>query len=487
MKWLALVACLLWAGVVWAQSPTPTTAPCGSAPFTITTTADSTSSGSLRWALGCCNGNTITVPAGTYTLTLGEIPIVHNCTINGAGAASTIISGNDASRILNITTSTVAIDGIAFVHGHLAPAGAGGTTGSGGAILASGTLTLTHTLFDSNTINTVCADGWDGGAVWISGQLNVDGSSFTNNQACDDLGPHAGGDGGAIFCSTGTLCQITNTAFSGNTASDGSGVYAESETLLVMTGVSFSGNTATDFNTLHLHQVDTVRLANVTFCSNTSGNAEVNNSLTVTGTFNNVTIVGNTDTAHAFVTDLGDATLSNTIIGGSCGATFGSILSAGHNIESGTSCGFTGTGDQQGTTAALGACLNNGGTPFVLTACPVPGSAALDTGNPATPTGSGGTCELTDERGIVRPQGVACDVGACEVVAVSSPSATPTGTPPTPTVTPSVTRTPTRTPTPNAAVGCCACPLMCSQETQAFCTPPCVFGGLGTVCILVQD
>src|SRR5262249_34543794 len=39
---------------------------------------------------------------------------------------------------------------------------------------------------------------------------------------------------------------------------------------------------------------------------------------------------------------------------------------------------------------------------------------ALDAGNPAAPGSSGTACEAMDQRGVVRPQGGACDIGAVE-------------------------------------------------------------------------
>ena len=43
------------------------------------------------------------------------------------------------------------------------------------------------------------------------------------------------------------------------------------------------------------------------------------------------------------------------------------------------------------------------------------GSPAIDAGNPATPGSGGNACEPTDQRGVARPQGAACDIGAFEL------------------------------------------------------------------------
>ena len=43
---------------------------------------------------------------------------------------------------------------------------------------------------------------------------------------------------------------------------------------------------------------------------------------------------------------------------------------------------------------------------------------ALGTGSPAIDAGDNGTCESTDQRGVTRPQGAHCDIGAFEVEVV---------------------------------------------------------------------
>jgi hypothetical protein len=103
----------------------------------------------------------------------------------------------------------------------------------------------------------------------------------------------------------------------------------------------------------------------------------------------------------------GSLTLSNTIVanqsgGGDCFIP-PDITSNGHNLESGTSCGFTGTGDLQNANPLLGALADNGGPTQNMAL--LPGSPAIDVGS----------CEqTTDQRGIARPQGATCDIGAYE-------------------------------------------------------------------------
>jgi hypothetical protein len=90
--------------------------------------------------------------------------------------------------------------------------------------------------------------------------------------------------------------------------------------------------------------------------------------------------------------------------------------SLGYNYSDDTTCGFTGTGDRQGAAdPQLGALAANGGP--TLTMLPASTSPLLD----AIPVGACAGPEPgvdDDQRGIARPQGTGCDVGAVEVEVV---------------------------------------------------------------------
>ncbi|MCP3981621.1 MAG: hypothetical protein GY716_20165 [bacterium] len=102
----------------------------------------------------------------------------------------------------------------------------------------------------------------------------------------------------------------------------------------------------------------------------------------------------------------GTVSLTNSILSSSSGAACyaTSIGSNGNNIASDFSCGLGQPTDQPNTDPLLLSLADNGGP--TATHAPGPGSPAIDAG-PAT-------CEPLDQRGIPRPQGVACDVGAFE-------------------------------------------------------------------------
>ena len=84
----------------------------------------------------------------------------------------------------------------------------------------------------------------------------------------------------------------------------------------------------------------------------------------------------------------------------------GGVTSAGHNLDSGVVCGFSAPGDLSSTDPTLGPLQDNGGpTP---THALLADSPAIDAGDPVG-------CPGTDQRGVRRPQGAGCDIGAVEV------------------------------------------------------------------------
>ncbi len=92
------------------------------------------------------------------------------------------------------------------------------------------------------------------------------------------------------------------------------------------------------------------------------------------------------------------------------------FTSLGYNLEdSPDTCHFTATGDKvlAASAVALGPLTNNGGP--TQTRALLPGSPAVNAGNPAGCTGPFGTQLITDQRGFKRPSGGRCDIGAFEL------------------------------------------------------------------------
>lgn len=190
--------------------PTPIPRPIQSSPFTVTKTED-TNDGvcdadcSLRESIVAANPrDTITIPQGIYTLTLGaELKINKDLSIVGAGVDDTTIQASvDPStadfRVFKIISGDITLSELTIQHGNtigrtLSSTGAGilnhGTLGLtetiitnnksgflGGGIYngPNGTLTVTNTIVENN-------DALQGGGINNAGNLTVRRSSVSNN------------------------------------------------------------------------------------------------------------------------------------------------------------------------------------------------------------------------------------------------------------------------------------------------------------------
>jgi hypothetical protein len=170
------------------------------------------------------------------------------------------------------------------------------------------------------------------------------------------------------------------------------------------------------------------------------------NGSSATATISSSTIALNVAQAGAGIANDGPAgsvRVANSIVGLNLDATSapeyspdckGPVTSEGYNVVAkNDGCALTtATGDQVGTESSpvnpgLNPLGDNGGP--TQTAALKATSVAMDAGNPATPVDgglSGGLrrCEPFDQRGVGRPQGGRCDVGAYETeVAAPDPTA----------------------------------------------------------------
>ena len=107
-------------------------------------------------------------------------------------------------------------------------------------------------------------------------------------------------------------------------------------------------------------------------------------------------------------------TLSNTIIGNNNASDCAfrgnwKVISEGFNLDSDGTCIQDGqNSDITASEIFITGLADNGGT--TLTHALLPNSPAVDAGNCA-----GGTITV-DQRGIERPQSIACDIGAFELI-----------------------------------------------------------------------
>ena len=162
---------------------------------------------------GSAGADTITVPGGTYALTItgagedanatGDLDVLENLSLVGAGSASTIVSAASlGDRVLQIANgTTVTVSDVTLSGGRLATAA--GVTANGGGIANEGNLTLVRAVVSDNQ------------AIGGSGTTNGVGSVHGGSAA-----------GGAIHSTSTASLTLESTVVSGNAAHAGNGGFA---------------------------------------------------------------------------------------------------------------------------------------------------------------------------------------------------------------------------------------------------------------------
>jgi hypothetical protein len=294
----------------------------------------------------------------------------------------------------------------------------GNTAGSGGAVgsLQISSLQVAASDFDGNIARL-----W-GGAIYLQ-DTTVDasftGSSFTNNQT---LTTTLAFGGGAIWLTQGELTLANSTLANNSTGAKGGalGVFGGQATL---TNVTVSGNSAKISggginiqNDGVIHPA-TVTLNNVTLSGNLADSDNNNTGdggglANSTGTFNafNSIVAGNFDTPN----NTGAGTIHPDCSGGLNSPKFNLVGNKNGcaGLANGVSGNLVGTGGSP-LDPRLAPLADNGGP--TLTRALLVDSPAIDAGNPAAPGSGGVACAATDQRGVRRPIGSRCDMGAFEL------------------------------------------------------------------------
>jgi CSLREA domain-containing protein len=295
--------------------------------------------------------------------------------------------------------------------------------GCGGAALGGTAPMVTHSVFARNHSDS------GGGALCItsngSATMTIRASRFSENTA--------DGAGGALSLGVirGTISRVT---FDKNEAVGAGGAVHVASSEVTISGSTFSGNQATGVasgsggaiwadGTGHLKLVNSTVAGNEAaaggggiFNSNPGGNA--GNVSHVELVF--ATIAFNNGDSDGLGGDIGGGIMQGmnaefddvhgTLIGKNtasadldCAAT---VTSLGHNLLTDpVGCtGFDRPSDRLTATPKIGALGSHGGPTQTV---------PLKMGSPAVGAG-GKRCPHTDQRGVVRPQGRRCDIGAFE-------------------------------------------------------------------------
>lgn len=367
----------------------------------VVTNTDDSGAGSLRQAIAdAVPGDTIAVPAGTYTLTSGQLVVNKTLTLAGAGTRSTIITAGGASRVMLTGGSPVRLSGLTVTGGRLDITDVVDCQGGAG-ICNGGDLELSEVAMVGNVANVTAnlQNAPGGGAIFNNGNnVTIANSTIAGNQANVTLmNSNLLAAGGAGLFNNGSMVTITNSTISGN-------------------ALTVNGS-----------------CAQLSGCRHGGGGLYNNGDVF---TFTNVTLADNSvggtapTSAGNFYVDNGPASVfKNSIVSGgvspsgaaNCDKTGANLaISSGGNVESADTCGFSAASDKPNTDPLLAALANNGGPTD---------TRALQAGSPAIDAAV--DCpSATDQRGFARPVGAACDSGAFEFAPPPPPP--PAGPPPPP-------------------------------------------------------
>ena len=344
------------------------------------------------------NCSVITLAAGTYTSASGFTAPPRSVTIAGPGVASANITRTGAGHVFTVPA------GATLSLGNVALDGA--TNGAGLSVSGSGVASVSDSAIVGNTSSS------DGAGIAFSGTtLTVSNSEISGNTTSGNGGGFENSGAGTATFHEVLFTQNASTGTGGGGAADVSGLLGTAN----FKNVTFTANQAdADGGALRSSALTgTTNLNNVTMASNTAdhdnsgggdgggvsnsgGTVKVGNSILAN---NSATGGGAPDCDSAVASPL--TRVSYELIRNATGCTFGGT-------------GDTATGYQTGVDPLLGPLASNGGT--LQTMALLVGSPAVNAGNPAAPAGTGGTCEVVDQRISPRRTGVLpCDLGALEV------------------------------------------------------------------------
>ncbi len=349
--------------------------------------------GSLRRAIQVvCPGGAVDfdVPLpGNIALAGEPLSINKSLTITGPGADLLTIGPNRA-RLLSVGSALVRISGLRFAGGFDSFSGAG--------IMNFGNLELTDALVEDNFVDAFLT-GAQGAGIFNFGVLTLRRVSITENSLLSS-GNLTSVEGPAIYNQRGRV--VIEDSFIANNIAIPAGP--------VLIGVGALANSGGHMilrnSTVTNNNVATDDFGTMVIAVGGGGLVEIEQS-TISRNGGAVTLLG------TLLSGGGTITLNNTIAAGN-GVNNTCVVpnlavSFGHNIFDEGFCAPLQATDLAGVDPELLSTGENGGATSTLALGP--NSPALDAGDPDR-------CLATDQRGVVRPQGGGCDIGAFESLPV---------------------------------------------------------------------
>ena len=308
-------------------------------------------------------GGGITFQATILQFSLSSVSIE-----NSQIFSNTASHGAGFDNIAGDTTTPIKISNSNIYQNH--------ANSFGGAIENSGTLAISTTTLDANSAGT------NGGGIFNddNGHLDINQTTVSNNTAQYGGGIYSGFN----IYNNGTLI-MTNSTLSGNTASrDGGGIYA--------TG----GHISLYNDSIARNQV--MVPGDITY-PGMGGGIYINSP----------TLLFTSDSLY------GDNTHQYQLLPTVEDDCYGTVNSFGYNLFGEVAnCIVDGStnGNIIGLDPRIGPLQNYGGTTKTL--LPLSGSPVIDAGQTPSCNDVNGSPLTTDQRGVMRPLGAACDIGAVE-------------------------------------------------------------------------
>ena len=329
-------------------------------------------------------------PATNLTVLSGDMDGDDVNKVNGVTPSTADIRSTNSNHVVTPASGSV-LDGLTIT--------AGGAGGYGAAIFQQNSYVF--------TVSNVHIVGNQPPAVYIGGAASFTDVTLTNNA-------QSGIDGGAVHVLPGASPTFTDVTFDGNGGGRGGAVYNEGGSP-AFANVTFYNNSASGtgggavYNYANGVTIDPT-FTNVTFnqnhASSGSGGAVYNeaiNSATLVGHYSNVILWGDTASSASEMYSTPSSptqpqpVVSFSVIPGGCATITTS--------NSGAFCALSYSGDPM-----LGSLQDNGGLTETI---------ALGAGSSALETGYDAACNAApvnslDQRGVTRPNGPHCDIGAYE-------------------------------------------------------------------------
>ena len=351
-------------------------------------------------------GHVITLPAGTYALTIpgrgelsaatGDLNVTSTLTIHGDSTATTIIDANSLDRVFRAVSPGTALTLIDLTIRNGNP----GNSHGGGIYVSGVDLTLARVVVTACSSGALGSTTIGGGGIFALGPSTVALMDATITQNTVTVG--GANSGGGVYLSTATTATITRTTISSNSASFGGGIYvfgAGSPSTLTLTDTTVAQNQATSGGGVYLSVLTTASMTRATLSGNSASGpgggiavfstASAPSTLAVTDTAitqNNTTGAGGGLSINGVTT----ATINRSTISGN---------SAGLGFSSGGGIDIAGAGPSTtisstaifGNSAAIGGGIGLSAGTVTVSNTTISGNTATSPGGAISTGGNAGS------------------------------------------------------------------------------------------------